>query len=227
MLSAAKKKLIRSLHTKKGRLKSGQCLVEGSKSITAAGDAVEFTFTPTDLAAGEFETLVTTETPQSIAAVALIPEWSEDDVLSKRTIVVLDSVQDPGNVGAIVRLCLGFDASLLLIESADVSSPKVVRSSAGAVFAVPWMKLSPSETRTFVKQHERQMLRLERRDDSKPLSDITHDELVYLVVGSEGSGISFTKDGQSVVIEHEEALESLNVATAVAISLYSRSVYAS
>ena len=81
MLSHEREKLVRSLHTKKGRETTGLCLVEGQKIIDVAGDAIEFKFTPdmTD----KFEKLVTTETPQDIAAVAKIPSWSLEDITKK------------------------------------------------------------------------------------------------------------------------------------------------
>jgi len=99
MLSNAQEKLIRSLHRKKGREESGQCLVEGAKVIEAAGEAVDFTFTAEDTS--EYAKLVTTETPQEVAAVARVPKWSDAEVADSPTLVVLDGVQDPGNVGAV------------------------------------------------------------------------------------------------------------------------------
>ncbi len=220
MLTNAQEKLVRSLHTKKGRQKSGQCLVEGPRAVEAAGSAVEWTFTQEDI--GSFSDLVTTETPQEIAAVARIPQWSKDDVASRPTIVVLDGVQDPGNVGAILRLCLGFNASAILVESADVTSPKVIRSSAGAMFSVPWMDVARADAPAFIKALDRPVYRLERKDDAKEITTIAIEHPIVLMVGSEGQGIHLDIDGTPVMIAHNDALESLNVGHALAIALFLR-----
>lgn len=216
MLSKAKEKLIKSLHTKKGREKQGLCLVEGSKVIELAGNAVDFTFKRSEVS--NFDEFVSTETPQDIAGTARIPNWTKGKIQSRKNVVVLDGVQDPGNVGAILRLCLGFNASLLLIESADITSPKVVRSSVGAIFQVPWMKLERKKAVDFISKLERKVIRLEVRDDSVALSSID-DSPAVIIAGSEGSGISLDIDGQSVAIEHSSSLESLNVGHALAIVL--------
>ena len=138
MLTNSQQKLIKSLHTKKGRQKTDLCLVEGKKNIELAADLIEYTFTKEDTP--QFDKLVTTETPQDIAGVAKIPAYKLEDIKKHDCIVVLDNIQDPGNVGTILRLCLGFDAALILINSADPTSPKVIRSSAGAVFQTNWLK---------------------------------------------------------------------------------------
>lgn len=221
MLTNAQEKMIRSLHTKKGRMKHGKCLVEGAKVIETAGDAVEFVFTPAD--SDQFKKLVTTETPQETAAVATIPQFSAEDVLKKPTVLVLDGVQDPGNVGAILRLCLGFNAGLILIESADPTNPKTVRSSAGAMFQTPWISLTPDEAQDFLTEHPREVYRLEKRKQAQSIDALATEEDIYLIAGSEGSGIRLSTEGISVMIDHDPQLESINVGNAVAIGLFLRS----
>lgn len=217
MLTKAQEKLIRSLHTKKGRATSGRCLVEGEKCVSVAGDFVDFTFSKHD--SESFEKLVTTETPSDIAAVARIPSWGWDRVRSTRTIVVLDGVQDPGNVGSILRLCLGFDAALILIESADVTSPKVIRSSVGALFQVPWQIVPRSDAIERIHSLNRPIIRLELRGER--VTKFTRDPVV-IIAGSEGNGITLDIMGTSVAIPHNPALESLNVTHALAIILSQR-----
>lgn len=217
MLTRAQEKLILSLHTKKGRTKANRCLVEGGKVLETAGDAVDYTFTAHDT--DRFEELVTTETPQQIAGVARIPEWSHDDIATRETIVVLDGVQDPGNVGSILRLCLGFDAALLLVESADVTSPKVVRSSVGALFQVPWQRVARADVDALIAALERPVFRLEKTLSAQPIAAFQSSERRILVAGSEGNGITLPIKGQSVYIQHNAQLESLNVGHAIAIAL--------
>lgn len=217
MLSKAQEKLIKSLHSKKGRQKNGLCLVEGRKVVELAGDLVEYVFGAGD--SEEFKKLVTTETPQDVAAVARIPKWSAEDVLSRDVVVVLDGVQDPGNVGSILRLCLGFGASLVLVESADVTSPKVIRSSVGAMFVVPWVTVARGEAEEYVVGLGRDVYRLEKVEGAKEISKAKMKKPLVLVAGSEGKGIMLGLEGKSVFIDHNEKLESLNVGHALAIAL--------
>ncbi|HBU27863.1 TPA: hypothetical protein DEB00_01980 [Candidatus Uhrbacteria bacterium] len=218
MLSNAQEKLIRSLQTKKGRAKHGLCLVEGEKVIEVAGDAVVTRFTRGDVL--EFDSLVTTETPQDAAAIARIPVWSLEDIQKAPTILVLDGVQDPGNVGALLRLCLGFSGSVILIDSVDVTNPKVVRSSVGALFQVPWVVVSRSEAEQVIANIGRPVYRLEKGGEA--LERLTEQKEILLVVGSEGNGVQLPIEGVSVAINHSDALESLNVGHAVAIALHAR-----
>lgn len=220
MLSKDREKLIRSLKAKKGREKNGLCLVEGRKNIKAAGHAVEFVFTRADTE--DFDRLVDAETPQDVAAVARIPDWMEDEILSLPTIVVLDGVQDPGNVGAVFRLCLGFDASLLLVDSADPSAPKTIRASAGSFFLVPWMRLPRADAAHRISSFGLPVYRLEKRPGSQGPETMRKPRRCILLAGSEGSGITLGIEGRSVAIPHAPALESLNVGHAVAIALYER-----
>lgn len=221
MLSKAQEKIILSLHTKRGRQKHGRCLVEGEKNIDAAGTFIDFTFTEND--SSDFSTLITTETPQSIAAVARIPRHEVQRITASPTILVADGIQDPGNMGALLRLCEGFDAALLAIESCDITNPKVIRSSAGALFRVPWTVLSRGDAEEWLRTTDTPLFRLEKNDSSVSLSEVIHPEHSIWIAGSEGNGIQLPQSkGTSVHIAHNESLESLNVTHAVAIALYSR-----
>ena len=219
MLTKAQEKTIRSLQQKKNREESGLCLVEGAKVIETAGEAVQFTFTHDDTP--EFDRLVTTEAPQDVAAVARIPRWSEENIAESPILVILDGVQDPGNVGAILRLCLGFGAALLLIESADATAPKVVRASAGAMFQVPWLKMAPDQAADYLDACGRKIFRLEKREGAVSPKVLNMQGRIALIAGSEGQGIRLTTAGTSIEIPHDPRLESLNVTHALAIALYS------
>lgn len=222
MLTANQEKLIRSLATKKGRTESGLCLVEGKKNVKEAANFIDFTFTPADTR--NFSKLVDVTTPQPIAAVARIPSHSLQDIAKRSYIVVLDGVQDPGNVGAILRLCLGFDTSLILIESADPSSPKVIRSSAGAFFHVPWLEISREKANIELAALNLPIIRLEAGRGGKKilLNKAGISKLpskAIIIAGSEGQGIQLDIPGTSLEISHSTKLESLNVSHALAILL--------
>ena len=110
----------------------------------------------------------------------------------------------------------------MLVESADVTNPKVIRSSVGAMFQVPWIKVSREEIDSFIKQIGRRVYRLEKTESSKPLSEINIPDPVVLIAGSEGTGIQVDVHGVAVAVEHDSRLESLNVGHALAIALHSR-----
>jgi TrmH family RNA methyltransferase len=221
MLSKAQEKLIAGLHAKKGRKKNGLCLIEGKKLIQTAGKAVQFRFGPKD--SPRYKKLLSTDTPAPMAAIARIPRYTVSDVLRSPIIIALDGVQDPGNVGAIFRLCLGFDASLLLIESAHPTNPKVVRSSVGAMFQVPWLEIPRKQAKTMIENTHRPVYRLEKKPTAKPLQSLLNKKSaqeIILIAGSEGSGIKLPLKAPSIYIPHDKKLESLNVSQALAIALY-------
>ena len=213
---------MRALQTKKGRAEHGLCLVEGTKFVRDAKPWVEFTFGVDDTPL--FEELVTTETPQEIAAVARLPHATVFDLEKMPTILLCDGVQDPGNVGAILRLCAAFNAGCIFVHCADITAPKVVRSSAGALFTIPWMILPPKEALTFVACLKRPVFRLESPKAGGTMQEISRLPSVplVLVVGSEGRGITLPLEGETMTIPQQSATESLNVTHAVAIALYTR-----
>jgi len=221
MLTQKQEKLIRSLQKKKYRIIHNKCLVEGEKFIKVAEMAglLDYTFSNEDT--DIFDELTTTKTPQNIAAIADIPEWSLDDINTKKTIIVLDGVQEPGNVGTILRLALGFDASVILIESADPTNTKAIRSSAGSVFLAPWKIVSRTEINNVLNNFDRPIYRLEKRDGAIPIQDVERDPSI-VIIGSEGNGIHMSINAQSIFIPHSEKLESLSVSHAVAILLEKR-----
>jgi len=219
MLTAAQEKLLVRLTTKKGRKELGRFVVEGEKFVRDAGNLVEWTFTPADT--NRFVEFVSTETPQAFAAVAKIPIWTMDDIRSRNTIIVLDGVQDPGNVGTILRACLGFDASVMLIESAEVTNPKVVRASASAILRVPWIVISREDALENIATCNRAVYRLELTEGAVDIAKIGAFPAV-VIAGNEGAGITLPIDGTSVKIVINSVLESLNVGVAVSIALYER-----
>ena len=164
-----------------------------------AGNLVDFTFTDQE---PEFHNLITTQQPQPIAAVVQNPSWEIDQVVAANSILLLDTVQDPGNVGAIFRLALGFNATIILVESADPTNSKTIRSSAGAMFSVPWVNLTPPEAMALPDTLPHTRFRLEKRDHSSSIPSWTSPKQALLVIGSEGSGISLDITGSSIMVEH-------------------------
>lgn len=220
MLAKGQERLLRELQTKKGRRERGMFIIEGEKFVREAKHLVEFIFTPKDT--NQFLEYVSTESPQMTAAVAKIPNFTLEQVLAYDVVVVLDGIQDPGNVGTVLRACLGFKAAIILVESADITNPKVVRASTSALLRVPWVEMKRDEAEESLGELGRKVYRLENRKDAAAPSLIGKGKIL-LIAGNEGSGISLRITGTSIRIAHEKALESLNVGVAVSIAL--RQIY--
>ncbi len=217
MLSKSQQRLLLALQKRKEREERGMFIIEGEKFVRDAGRLVEFTFTDRDTTI--YREIISTEAPQGTAAVARVPDWTMADLATKPTIVVLDGVQDPGNVGAVLRACLGFEASLLLVETAEITNPKTVRSSASAILRVPWKTVSREEAPALLASFNRPVFRLEHKPTAVTPDKISLKNRI-LIAGNEGRGLKLPVNGTSVVVPHDQALESLNVGMAVGIVLY-------
>ena len=215
-LTPSQQRLLLNLQKRKERERLGLCIVEGEKFTHDVKEFVEFSFTDRDTPI--FREIITTENPQRSAAVARVPQWTLQDVLERQTVLVLDAVQDPGNVGTLLRLALGFDAGIILVESAEVSNPKTVRASAGALFYAPWVTVGREEIEGVLEEMGWPLYRLELRKGAIS-PDKLPDGPMVLVVGSEGKGIKIGAKGTSVAVRHNPQLESLNVAVATGIVL--------
>lgn len=246
MLSREQAKRIRSLGRRKGRAEHGLFLAEGPH---LARELIESSLSPVllvytaEAAAGEqeaslirdwrkrgvqceeadsvqLEKIGDTVTPQGMLAVGRMPEWGWQD-LDGPHIVVLDGVQDPGNAGALFRAAegLGFDGVVVLSRTADPWNPKVVRSSAGSVFRVPFITAGWSEVSARFRSTGRTVWAADGSGEPFGMTDPVPERLA-LVLGNEGAGVSAEARGvaQAVVaIELSGRVESLNVAVAGAI----------
>jgi len=174
-----------------------------------------------------FSSVAGTETPQGIAAMVHRPEWMWDALLSSQPLlIVLAGVQDPGNVGAIVRSAEALGASGLIAcrSSSDPFGPKAVRASAGSVLRLPVLAESPAPQAVFDELRRRALhqyaatLSGERLPHSCDLS-----RSCALWIGGEGAGlpveIASAADAR-IRIPLRPAVESLNAAAAATILLY-------
>lgn len=216
MLRKQQENLIRRLQKKRGRRDHGLCLVEGKKIISELEEFIDFTFTSGDTKF--FKEFTSTKTPQDMIAVAHLPDFNLEDVFTGKPIILLDHVQDPGNVGAFFRLAQAFDATLILRECADAFSPKVIRASAGASFRVPNISCNTEEAFDIIKKSGREVYRMELNKESSEFKPENNN--IILIFGNEGNGILGNYKGKSVHISHNGDLESLSVSHAGAIALY-------
>ena len=159
-------------------------------------------------------------TPQGSLAVLEIPKSGAISSLSR--CLLLDRVQDPGNVGTIMRLAAACGIKdVLLIDSADPYSPKAVRSSMSGIYRVNVYKVSEEEALTFTAKNGVTLICADM--DGESLFEFEAPEKFCLCVGNEGNGISdnILKNANNIIsIPMESGVESLNVSVATGVTLY-------
>lgn len=176
----------------------------------------------------DFQSISDTDSPQGILAICAIPEEAGKEDLQKTqgVIAALDAVQDPGNVGTMIRTASWFGAAGILFGegTADPFHPKVVRSTAGATGTVPYIKGSLDELFSSFEKEYWVVYLMESSDEAENMNDVIADEKSVLVIGNEGNGIAkhlFSPGRKAVRITgHDQNVESLNAAIALGIGLY-------
>jgi TrmH family RNA methyltransferase len=236
-----------SLLTRKGREKESRFLIEGRKLVAEAlscselvdhiliaegNDELDLENSEsyhgpiTRIAARLGRIISDTESPQGVWAICRKPDWG--DLLSGTArhglLLLLAGIQDPGNLGAILRTgwAVGADAALLSAGTADVYNPKVVRSAMGATFHFPvYNDINVQELRALKKSGYR-MLALQVPGEQS-LFHTRLEAKTILVLGNEGRGIPaefMDLADTSIEIPIERGVESLNVAVACGVVLY-------
>ncbi len=249
-LGRGRRALLRNLDSRK-RSREGRVLVEGGRTIRealAAGLPIDFGVVDTHylhrpegselsnrlaargvevLEAGdvEYREVAATEEPQGALIVCVEPTPALADLAPRAEagILVLDGVQDPGNVGTLVRSAwaLGAGGVIALQGTADPWRPKAVRASAGGCFHLPLVRSSEEAFLAWVKEVGLQLL-VASADGDSPDSEQVRGGWA-LVVGNEAAGV------RGAVVESAErrvgvpmpgGAESLNAAVAGSILLY-------
>jgi TrmH family RNA methyltransferase len=174
-----------------------------------------------------FASAVPSGTPQGVAALIKCKTFSVEDVIAKSKIgplVAIAGVQDPGNLGTILRSAEAFGAGGVLLGdgTASVFNSKVIRASAGSVFRLPLAKVKLGETLPTLKA---QRLRLVATSShkSKSLDEADLSAPLAIFIGSEGAGVPrdlLAKMDEVIAIPHSPTVESLNAGVAASIVLY-------
>ena len=175
-----------------------------------------------------FAEIAQTETSQGVIASVVKPDISLKDFASKRpsgNFVVLDRLQDPGNIGTIIRTAdaAGYELVVAMKGTADIFSPKVVRSATGSLFRVPIVFAENNDELTEFVHNSGKKLVATCLDDSKFYYDEDLRENIALIVGNEGNGISpdlIDKSDVKIKIPMHGSIESLNASVAAAIIMY-------
>lgn len=160
------------------------------------------------------------DTVSSQGLIAVLP-IEDNDTVASGNCLVLDSLQDPGNVGTLLRTACatGFD-TVYLYRCVDVYSPKCVRSAMSAHFAINLVTLDDFDV---LKQRISNCRVVFADMDGKDVSQFQYNEPIALVLGNEGNGIGdyFNEISDDVVsLSMKNNLESLNVAVAGSILMY-------
>ena len=164
------------------------------------------------------------KTPQGVLFTCRLPQAPLPRSLTGRRYVLLDGVQDPGNVGTILRTLDAFDADGLLLTGgcADPYGWKAVRSSMGAVFRRPIYFGSPEDLAALLHRSDLPLYGAALREDTVDARQADYTRCV-LAIGSEGRGLSrevLDLCDQTIRIPMSDRCESLNAAIAAAVLLW-------
>lgn len=185
---------------------------------------VETVLLPDDV----FQSAVATETPQGVAALVKPRSWQLADLLrepkSNLLLIALAGVQDPGNLGTVIRSAEAFSARGVLLgeKTAGQFNAKAVRASAGSVFRQPVLRVRLLEAIPELKQANVRIVATSSHK-GRPLDEVDLTGPLALIVGSEGAGVPadiFSRADELVTIPHSPRVESLNAGIASAVLLY-------
>jgi RNA methyltransferase, TrmH family len=185
-----------------------------------------------------FDSLVPTESPQGVAALVRLKEFSLSDIIERFQVgpmVVLAGLQDPGNLGTILRSAEAFGSAGVVLGEGTVSpfNSKVIRASAGSVFRLPIVHAQPrgagksgtvkieEVSRKFREQSVRQLATSSHKGTPLDQSDLKGSKAIFF--GNEGAGLPrevMARMDESIAIPHAAQVESLNAGVAASIVLY-------
>lgn len=228
------------LKEKKYRDETGLFLVEGEHLVRMALEAnalITLLVAEEDLdnyldIVNEDNTIVVTEsiinklsftkTPQNIIGIAKQVSVDKKDV---NRVLVLDTLQDPGNVGTLIRSALAFNYDKIYISEStvDVYNEKVIRASQGAIFKINIVRKDLNNIYRTLKNNNYQIIVTSLTNNSIYLEELKREEKFAIVLGNEGNGVSEVslKNASNVVkIEMSDKIDSLNVAVAGSIVMY-------
>jgi len=236
---------------RRGELTSaGECAIEGVKTVEEAlrsGQRVTGVFfsesarpladkllpqisskvEPLLLPDSLFRSIVPSDTPQGVAALVKIRTWSAEQLLERSehgVLVVAASIQDPGNLGTILRSAEAFGAAGIFFLEGTVSlfNAKVLRASAGSAFRLPFLQILSGQLIPLLKQRGVRLLATSSHK-GLPLPAVSWNLPLAIFIGNEGAGLPrdlLHQMDESIVIPHAEQVESLNAGVAASIVLY-------
>ncbi|MGN8896698.1 TrmH family RNA methyltransferase [Flavonifractor sp. HCP28S3_F3] len=193
---------------------------EGTQPPSQLPEGVRLVEVPADV----LKSASTVDTPQGMLAVCRTPDLTPPETLTPGRYLVLDGVQDPGNVGTVWRTADAFGAEglILLPGCAEPFAPKTVRATMGACFRLPVWELTLEELTGLLDRAGLSLYATALREDTADLRQADL-ERAAVVIGSEGRGVSsqvLAACQATLKIPMRERCESLNAAVAAAIVLW-------
>lgn len=222
------------LQQKKYRDRSSRFIVEGMHLVLEAykrGLVEEIILEQDEVIPLDVPTVYTTEEvirkistlDHPVSVLALCKKVSEQECLGKR-VLLLDDIQDPGNLGTIIRSAVAFDIDTIVLseKTVDLYNPKVVRATQGMLFHINIIRKNLKDVILKLKEEEIPIYgtKVEYGEDVRNVRD---NQSYALVVGNEGAGVSDEISNlcdQNLLIEMNSNVESLNVGVATSILLY-------
>lgn len=232
-LDNKKIKELHKLHTKKYRDASGLFLVEGYKTVFEAYQAgllkeiyvlensdINVPLEPNYISKNVLNYLSLTETPQPIIGVC---RKKEIEKIGNK-VIILDNVQDPGNIGTIIRSAVAFNVDTIILSkgSVDIYNDKVLRSTMGMLFKMNIMYADLLTLIPNLKNEGYQILGT-KVDGGIDIKDINLEDKNAIIMGNEGNGVSpvvLDMCDKYLYIPMNTACESLNVGVATSIIMY-------
>lgn len=244
-------KLAAKLRDRRGRREQEQIIIDGVREIGRALDAgVEFieAFVCESLLgdggrqlqqqlvdAGCEIVLVTQQVldkltfgdrSEGIVAVAKPPQWQLNDVAiqDNMLVAVLENVEKPGNVGAVLRSADAVGVSAVIVADAgtDLYNPNSIRASAGTIFSMPLVACSSDEAFSWLQQHAFRIFAT-RVDGAREYTSVSYADRCAFILGSEAEGLSDAWQGDavnSILLPMRGVGDSLNVSITAAVLFY-------
>lgn len=246
-------RLVRKLRTRKGRITEGRFAVEGRNLVSEVlgrGLGVDFVMIPRGTAdeAPEFikdcirsEDIIVCEIPErefaeltdavgGIEMLAVVRQQTcgpeiIDSLDADDNLLVLDRIQDPGNMGTLIRTAVaaGYKAIIAMSGTVDIYSPKVLRATAGMIFEIPVIYVAGEEKLRDILRRSGKHIAVTAVDGGVPYYDEDLSKGVALIIGNEGGGVSdamIEMADVKVTLPMRGRIESLNAAVAAAILMY-------
>lgn len=236
-------KKIRSLSVKKYREQFALFVVEGEKVVFEAlniNGLVEYLIIDSDYqehyksvinkyydkvlvtTKPVFESLTSTVNPQRIMAV--VKASPEEPLVKGKNVLVLDHLQDPGNLGTIIRssVASGFD-NIIMIDCVDPYNDKTIRSASGTIFYPKIIKTTIEGFINIVKEYGLNILVAEAGENNIFDSTLNLPKPYALVIGNEGNGVSkelLSLKHTSISIPMDKRVESLNAAVSASVLMF-------
>lgn len=246
IISSVDNKMIkeaRSLNDKKYRRFHGKFLVDGEKLVNEvvcgamevdklfveASKLHDFSYilekyngTVVPVTSKVLNSISENVTPQGIIAEVIMRETAHFAPAENEPILVLDRIQDPGNLGTIIRTAAatGF-YNIVLIDTVDPYSPKVVRSSSGGIFYTDIFRMTENEIISYCKKRNIEILIADMGGENIFKTQIENKNYA-LVIGNEGQGVSatFKETGRAISLPMKEQMESLNAGISASVLMY-------